>query len=74
MRYEDESKTASGLGDMKAMGGREFLPIVIPEVEAVFVLLETLHKGGSILHNVFALMTINIHTVFLSPIPPSQCS
>ena len=52
MRYEDESKTASGLRDMKATGGREFLPIVIPEVKAAFVLLETLHKGGPIVHNV----------------------
>ena len=72
MGDEDKSETASGLWDREAMGERELIPVVVIEVEASFVLLEALHKGGPVLYNVITFMAINIHTVLPLPISPSQ--
>ena len=41
-------------------------------MEASFVLLEVLHEGGPVLYDVVTFMAINMHTVLLLPILPSQ--
>ena len=69
---KDKSETASGLWDREAMGEWELIPIVVIEVEALFVLLEVLHEGGPVLYDVVMFMAINIHTILPLPISPSQ--
>jgi hypothetical protein len=69
---KDKSESANCPGYRKARGGGELLPIIIPEVKALFILLEMLNKGIPVLNNVFMFVTINIHTILLPPIPPSQ--
>lgn len=73
MRYKDKLKMASSLGHMKATGRWELHPIVIPEVKTLFILLKMIHKHGPVLHNVFAFMAIDVHTILLLPVLPSQC-
>ena len=72
MHDEDKLEMASSLWHRKAMGGWEFNAIVVPEVEVLFILLETLHEGLPVLHDICMFMAIDVHTVYLLPIPPPQ--
>jgi hypothetical protein len=52
----------------------EFITIVVPFVEAMFILFPPVDKFLSVFHNIFALMPINIHSVFCFAISPAKLS
>jgi hypothetical protein len=72
MRYENESETVISLRNREGKRGGELLPIVVPELETMFVLLEALHESVPVQHDVFTFVAINVHTGFLLPIFPAQ--
>ena len=74
MCYKDEAETAKSpvsLGHGETSGTWEFVPIIVPNMEASLVLVESFNKFASVFHDVFTLVAINIHPVpLLSILPP----
>ncbi len=70
MRHKNKVELAISNWHREARGVWEFIPIVIPNMEAPLILLESINKSTLVFHDVFMLMAINIHTILLSFILP----
>ena len=74
MSDEDEMKVADCSRHEEAQWAREFIPLVIPGVEATLMELKSFHESLPIFHNILAFVTISIHPILMSAMSPPQLS
>ena len=75
MCYEDEAEMASSpvsLWHGETRGTWEFVPIIVPNMEALFILAESFDKFALVFHDVFTFVPINIHPILLLSILPPE--
>jgi hypothetical protein len=69
----DENKSERwAIGDWESIWAWEFMPIIVPPVEAQIINLPPLNKRTSIGHDILSLMAIDIHPVPSTLVSPVQ--
>src|SRR6267154_2571236 len=72
MGDQDKVKATNGTGHQEPIWAWEFCPIVVPSMEVLFISHPTFHKLLPIVHHIWPLMPIKIHTIFQFSISPPQ--
>jgi len=63
MGDKDEAESPHGTRDRESIWQWKWVPIIVPQMEALFILLPPLNKSLVIFDNVFAFMPIHIHAL-----------